>query len=91
MSNPFGKAKKVGYFPNTVMTQRVGASRTCYDDTVWTDFEMTKLPIPKGYDEILRGIYGDYMTIVKGGSAHEEAVFDPDISYLEYYRKNGVL
>lgn len=33
-----------------------------YDETLWWDFEDTKMPVPAGYDEILTTIYGDYMT-----------------------------
>lgn len=33
-----------------------------YKETLWWDFEDTKMPVPIGYDEILTTIYGDYMT-----------------------------
>lgn len=33
-----------------------------YKETLWWDFEDTKMPVPAGYDEILTTIYGDYMT-----------------------------
>ncbi|MBQ7593181.1 MAG: LicD family protein [Synergistaceae bacterium] len=35
--------------------------RSCFDETVYMKFEDFKVPVPNGYDEILRQTYGDYM------------------------------
>lgn len=51
-------------------------------------FENTTIVIPKGYDNILKSIYGDYMKFEYGGSCHEGTTYDPDIPYLEYLGKN---
>ena len=43
-----------------------------YSKTVWMDYEMLKVPVPIGYDEVLRTEYGDnYMTPVKGTAGHD--------------------
>ena len=44
-------------------------------------FEHMLLPVPVGYEEVLTRIYGDYMTPVIGGGAHEYR------HYLEYEEK----
>ena len=49
--------------------------KSWYEDTVYLPFEMTLLPVPARYDEVLRTEYGDYMRIVKGGSSHAYPVF----------------
>lgn len=57
-------------------------------DTYLTDFEYTKIRIPKGYDNVLRTRYGDYMQlppVEQRGTHHDNIVFyDPNVSYSEY-------
>lgn len=43
----------------------------CFSDMIMMPFEEIMVPIPVGYDELLTRIYGDYMTPVMGGGAHE--------------------
>ncbi|MCR5267642.1 MAG: LicD family protein [Lachnospiraceae bacterium] len=52
-----------------------------YDKTVEQPFEFINVTIPADYDAILRRLYGDYMTIVKGASLHGDVTFDPYHSY----------
>lgn len=53
----------------------------CFEQVTYMPFEHMLLPVPTGYDEILTRVYGDYMTPVKGGGAHEYR------HYLEYEEK----
>lgn len=46
-------------------------------------FEMLTVPVPAGYDSILKRLYGDYMEPVKGTSNHGIILFDPQISYKD--------
>lgn len=65
-----------------------------FSDVVISDFECRKLPIPIGYDEILKVIYGDYMKyppLEQRGIWHSNIIYDPDIPYLEEQRKAGIL
>ena len=39
------------------------------------------------YDQVLKSIYGDYMTPRKGGTIHEGIFLDPDMPYKEWLRK----
>lgn len=59
-------------------------------DLVEIDFEYLKLLIPSDFDYMLRKAYGDYMSfppVDKRGKWHENIIiYDPDISYLDYYR-----
>ena len=43
----------------------------CFDDVIMMPFEEIEVPIPIGYDELLKRVYGDYMTPVRGGGAHQ--------------------
>lgn len=56
---------------------------SCYDDTLWVDFEYIKLPIPKGYDEVLKDQYGEYMTPIKCPTLHGYVFFDCDKDYRD--------
>ena len=47
-------------------------------------FEYMTVPVPAGYDEILKIQYGDYHVPVPGGSLHEHTFFDPDVPYRYY-------
>ncbi|MFG6394909.1 MAG: LicD family protein [Lachnospiraceae bacterium] len=57
-------------------------------------FENIKVPVPSGYDVILKHMYGNYMEfppIEKRGIWHNEVLFlEPDLPYKEYI-KNGLL
>ncbi len=62
-----------------------------FKDTVWVDFEGYKMPVPIGYEEILKAQYGDYMQLPpedKRISDVDNLVFyDLDHSYLDYKGK----
>ena len=66
--------------------------RSEFDGAVWLDFEMLKVPVPKGYKLHLRRQYGDYHKFVIGTADHGGLIFDPDTPYEEWirrYRQNG--
>ncbi|MBO5568392.1 MAG: LicD family protein, partial [Clostridia bacterium] len=57
-----------------------------FTDTIWMDFENTAVPVPKGFNNILKTIYGDYMSfppLEKRGTWHA-FTFDPDVAYYNY-------
>ena len=58
--------------------------KSWYDEIIDVPFEDTTIPIPSRYDLILEMEYGDYMKPVMGGSAHENAIIDPDKPYTYY-------
>ena len=45
--------------------------KKCYEEMVRVPFENTTIPVPVGYDEILKIKYGDYMKAVRDGGSHE--------------------
>ena len=54
-------------------------------DTIYVDFEFTKIPIGANYHHGLITKYGeDYMVFKKGGSMHSEIFFDTNKSYKEH-------
>ena len=59
-----------------------------YKETIWLQFEDMKLPVPIGYDDVLRTQYGsDYMTPKMAPSLHGGfLVLDPEKSYLDYLK-----
>lgn len=64
-----------------------------FEETEWTLFENTSVPIPHGYNNVLSVLYGDYMKyppIEKRGQWHH-FIFEPDIPYVEYIRKRGII
>jgi lipopolysaccharide cholinephosphotransferase len=58
------KQMKKYHFKNCDYVRYMGSpisKREWYDDVVYFDFEGYKMPVPIGYDIILRREYGDYM------------------------------
>jgi hypothetical protein len=45
------------------------------------------IPVPGEYDKILTRCYGDYHQLVRGGTAHENIILNPDIPYQEYFAR----
>lgn len=57
-------------------------------ETIYVDFEFTKIPIGKNFQHGLITKYGnDYMIFKKGASMHSEIFFDTDNSYKNYISK----
>ena len=57
-------------------------------------FENLTLPAPIGYDHLLSTWYRDpksFPPVERRGLRHEGTVFDPDISYTEYLKREGIL
>lgn len=58
-----------------------------FDDTVWLPFEKIELPVPVGYDNVLKDIYGDWHKLVVTHTHSNE--WSVDIPFEEY-RKTSV-
>lgn len=60
---------------------------SAFEDCVYVEFEDTKMPIPKGYDEYLTIVFGDYMTPPpkeKQKPHHDSILTDLENSYIKY-------
>lgn len=60
-----------------------------YSDAILVPFENTQIPVPIGYDGILKIKYGDYMKPVRDGGAHEYPFYKRQ--EVIYEEKNGPL
>lgn len=58
-----------------------------FEETVWMPFEGIKIPIPVGYDEMLKREYGNYMVFDRVGAMHTTSIMDPDADYSFYINK----
>ena len=65
-----------------------------FDETELRDFEgIIKVPVPKGYDNLLRVTYGDYMKfppVEERGIWHNN-VLDAERPYTEFFKEYGVI
>lgn len=60
-------------------------NKSLYENTLFVPFEDIMIPIPSGYDSILRTQYGNYLTPVNAPSYHGSFVcIDAEKSYKEY-------
>lgn len=58
-----------------------------YQETVYLPFEHMEIPAPKEYDQVLTRRFGDYHKFVRGGSLHQNIIWEPDMPYKEYFEK----
>ena len=54
-----------------------------YKEVLYKDFEYIKIPVPCGYDNILKTDYGNYMVPVKIPTTHGEMLFNTEKSYKD--------
>lgn len=59
-----------------------------FSETVLKPFENILVPVPNGYDEILKAVYGDYWVPVRGTQAHDYPLYKSQLSMIEEYMKN---
>lgn len=54
-----------------------------YGKQVWLPFENTMIPVPGGYDEMLRKRYGDYLKLVRNAGGHDYPFFETQRKQLQ--------
>lgn len=54
-----------------------------YEKQIWLPFENILVPVPCGYDEMLRQRYGQYMNINRAGGAHDYPFFETQKKQLQ--------
>lgn len=57
--------------------------KECYADSVRMPFDITTIPVPLGYDRVLKRKYGDYMRNVRSGGGHDYPYFDAHDKFLK--------
>lgn len=86
-----GKSGKVNYLIHELYPEGVSyksMEKGWFQDIVYLPFEHIQIPAPAGYEQILTRCYGDYHRPVRGGSAHNDIVMEPDIPYTEYFSRS---
>lgn len=63
-------------FPFGMRDPKFRYPKEYYRDFIRVPFENTTIPVPLGYDAMLRRRYGDYMVIRKGRSAHDYPFYE---------------
>ena len=53
-----------------------------FDEVVLQPFECFLIPVPVGYDEILKRIYGDYNIRVNSGAMHDYPIYNKQLEHL---------
>lgn len=87
-------ARYLCWYPDCVSsTHDARRKLNCYQTTVMKPFEMMQVPVPEGYEEILKVRYGEnYMTPVQGGAAHEYPFFAPqERKILKYHLESKLV
>ena len=85
----YNKSSSKNYYEITHKKNAYIYKREWLDDFIMMPFEDMEIPVPKGYDEILKSLYGDYMKLpsMEERGVHHNIFFDPDKPYTEYQGK----
>lgn len=83
----FGQSDLVGYYCDEVRGNDRYFPKDAFSETIYMDFEGFQMPVPIGYDCILKKWYHNYMTPVQSQSCHTNALIDPFKPYTEYLKK----
>ncbi len=68
---------------NAALVFKIIRRREWLRETIYMPFEDIMMPVPIGYDGVLRDQYGDYMTPVKAPTLHGSVIFDTERPYTE--------
>jgi len=62
--------------------------RKWFESATLMPFEMLHVPVPVGYDMILRKQYGDYLQFppIEQRATHDYLDMDPEVPYIEYFK-----
>lgn len=83
----FGQSNLVGYYCDEVRGNDRYFPKDAFSETIYMDFEGFQMPVPAGYDIVLKKWYGDYMTPRQVPNCHSGAILDPFKPYTEYLKK----
>lgn len=63
--------------------------KSMWSESLMVDFEFLKVPIPNGYDWILKDHYGNYMELppIEERTNHEYLQLDPEVPYSVFSKK----
>lgn len=67
---PFSDSKHVGVWIDPGYGKREIMDRTIFDKAIYMEFNGKEFPVPEEYDEYLKNLYGDYMTVPEGALEH---------------------
>lgn len=84
----FGQSSRINFLTDEIYHLHPSYEREWFSEAIYVPFEDMEIPIPVGYDAILKCQYGDYMVPKQVKGAHTIKVMDPDKSYLEYIKKS---
>lgn len=81
---------RLTYFPTNICHRpEYYLNKEWFDGTIMMPFENIEIPVPTGYDKILKATYGDYMTpSYDAGRAHDYPYYKRQEEYL---RSRGLL
>lgn len=80
---PTGNTKDIAMMTNWISHGGGRCAKKWYEKTVYLPFEYVHLPVPAYYENVIWMDYGSYMTIVKGGGAHNYPLYSGQENILK--------
>lgn len=80
----YGNEKKCTYVANFLDFVKTGKKykKQWYAETEYLPFENVEVPVPAGYDEVLKTIYGDYSVFIKNAQSHDYPFYNKQLEHL---------
>jgi len=57
--------------------------KECYADSIRMPFDILTIPVPVGYDRVLKLKYGDYMNNIRKGGSHEYPYYEKQEKFIK--------
>lgn len=81
----WGKSEIVGDFMEDLQySGKKDSNLSDWKGVMELPFENLMVPVPTGWNEILKKQYGEWQEYIMGGSYHDNSFYDPYTPFLEY-------
>lgn len=83
----FDNSSSVGWIEDRIKAPQKIYEKEIFNETIYLPFESIKLPAPVGYEKMLTALYGDWHKLVYDNTFRIGAIYSPDISYREIFKR----
>ena len=91
LEHKFFNSEKIGDIRQYGLSEGWSYDTKDFDETIYLPFEEIELPVPAGWDNVLKSQYGEWQKPVFSPGHTREFFYSVDIPYTEYYRTSALM